>query len=104
MGSRRNLHLYRGERIAQRQTHHPLHRSGSGSGSVAESITKVPGLKLKQLHTIRGDDLPLSRTDRTVTVNDSNGYDVSKNCVFINQEGDKLVMRMANKKNEWEII
>ena len=38
MGSRRNLQLYRGERIAQRQTHHPLHRSGSGSGSVAESI------------------------------------------------------------------
>lgn len=76
----------------------------STDGSVAEAITKVPGLKLKQLHTIRGDDLPLSRTDRTVTVNDSNGYDVSKNCVFINQEGDKLVMRMANKKNEWEII
>lgn len=76
----------------------------STDGSVADSSTNVPGLKLKMLHTIRGDALPFTKSDRTIIVKDSNGYDVSKNCVFVSQEGDNLVMRMADKNNEWKII
>ena len=68
------------------------------------SISTVPELKLKMLHAIRGSDLPFDSSKDTITVKDSSGYDVSKNCVFINQEQNTIKMRMVNNANKWDII